>query len=321
MCKNKEQNRNRNKQTMKKLIVKLLFTLGLAIFPLFGFAQAEIPLVKGEDIKFEKIGIEQGLSQMTIHCIIQDRKGFLWIGTSDGLNKFDGYSITNYYYNIDDTNSLSGNSIQAILEDNSGILWIGTREGLNKFDPKTEKFTLYKNDPQDSESLSHNNVRSIFEDSLGTLWIATWGGGLNKLIPPAPDSSGSDNEVHLPGGQESPPKFIHYQHNPQDPESLSHNSVTSIIEDNSGILWIGTSPGGLNRFDRKTEKFTVYKNDPQDPQSLSNNIVRSIRENNSGILWIGTNNGLNKFDPKTEKFTVYKNDPRDPESLSHNNVR
>ena len=345
---------------MKKLLYKPLFTIGLVLFPLFGFAQTEIPVLKGEDIKFEKISTEQGLSNNSILCIIQDNKGFLWIGTSDGLNKFDGYSITNYYYNPDDPNSLSGNSIQAILEDDSGKLWIGTREGLNKFNPKTEKFTVFKYDPQDSESLSHNNVRSIFEDSSGTLWIGTWGGGLNKLVPPAPDSSRSDNEG-------SPPTFIHFQHSPQDPESLSDNWILTIFEDSSCRLWIGTN-GGLNKFDRKTEKFTIYKNDPLNPESLSHNTVKSILEDNSGIIWIGTNKGglnkfippatfihyqhnpknpgslsdnnvrsifedssgrlwigtytggLNKFDPKTEKFTVYKNDPQDPESLSQNSV-
>ena len=266
---------------MKKLLFKPLFTINLVLFPLFGFAQAEIPLVKGEDIKFEKISTEQGLSNNSILCIIQDNRGFLWIGTSDGLNKFDGYSITNYYYNSDDPNSISGNTIQAILEDNSGILWIGTREGLNKFDPKTEKFTVYKNDPQDPESISHNNVRSIFEDSSGTLWIATWGGGLNKLVQPAPDSSGSDNDG-------SPPKFIHYQHNPQDTESLSNNRIATIFKDSSGRLWIGTDDGLNKLIEGKDEgyppTFIHYKNDPQDPRSPSNNIVKSILEDKSGNL-------------------------------------
>jgi len=157
-------------------------------------------------------------------------------------------------------------------------------------------------------------VRSIFEDSSGRLWIGTYTGGLNKLVPPAPDSLGSEDEG-------SPPTFIHYQHDPQDPESLSQNSVTPIIEDSSGILWIGTGGGGaLNKFDPKIKKITAYKHDPQDPESLSHNAVRSILEDKSGIIWIGTLDGLNKFDRKTGKFTVYKTDPLDPESLSHNLV-
>ncbi|MCK4344957.1 MAG: hypothetical protein KAX05_06685, partial [Bacteroidales bacterium] len=106
---------------MRDLRLITLFFFFLA-FAFIINAQKKDYLSRSPGIKFEKIGIEQGLSQMTINCIIQDRKGFLWIGTSDGLNKFDGYSITNYYYNPDDPNSLSGNGIQAILEDNSGKL-------------------------------------------------------------------------------------------------------------------------------------------------------------------------------------------------------
>ena len=339
---------------------KYLFYCMLILLSLSGNAQVKFSSIyKKNEIKFEHITVDHGLSNNSILCIIQDNKGFLWIGTSNGLNKFDGNSITNYYHNPDNPNSLSGNSIQVILEDKSGKLWIGTREGLNKFDPKTEKFSVYKNDPQDPESLSHNNVRSIFEDSSSTLWIGTWGGGLNKFIPPAPDSLGNDSE--------GPDRFIHYEHSPLDPESLSDNWVLTIFEDSSGRLWIGTV-GGLNKFDRKAEKFTIYKNDPMDTKSLSHGSVKSILEDNSGIIWIGTNKGglnkfippatfihyqhnpknpgslsdnnvrsifedssgrlwigtytggLNKFDPKTEKFTVYKNDPQDPESLSQNSV-
>ncbi|MCK4346656.1 MAG: hypothetical protein KAX05_15335, partial [Bacteroidales bacterium] len=233
------------------------------------------------------------------------------------------------------------------LEDNSGKLWIGTREGLNKFDPKTEKFTVYKNDPQDPESLSHNNVRSIFEDSSGMLWIGTWGGGVNKFDrktekftvykhdPQDPESlswswvlsifEDSSGMLWIGTGNglnkldPKTEKFTVYINNPQDSESLSYNRVLSIFEEKSGNLWIGTG-NGLNKFDRKTEKFTVYKNDPQDPESLSSNWVSSTLEDKSGRLWIGTREGLNKFDPKTEKFTVYKNDPQDPGSLSHNGV-
>ena len=357
---------------------KYLFYWMLILLSLSGNAQVKLSSIhKQNEIKFEHITVDHGLSNNSILCIIQDNKGFLWIGTSDGLNKYDGNSITNYYYNPDDPNSLSGNVIQVILEDKSGKLWIGTREGLNKFDPKTEKFTVYKYDPQDSESLSHNNVRSIFEDSSGTLWIGTWGGGLNKLVPPAPDSSGSDNEgsppmfIHyqhspqdpeslsdnwvltifedssgrlwigtvgglnklVPGEDEgSPPTFIHYKNDPQDPESLSHGSVKSILEDNSGIIWIGTNIGGLNKFippapdslgndSEGPDRFIHYQHNPKNPGSLSDNNIRSIFEDSSGILWIGTyTGGLNKFDPKTEKFTVYKNDPQDPESLSQNSV-
>ncbi|MCK4346550.1 MAG: hypothetical protein KAX05_14800, partial [Bacteroidales bacterium] len=243
----------------------------------------------------------ESLSANGILSILEDKSGRLWIGTyAGGLNKFNRKTekFTVYKNNPDDPNSLSGNIIQAILEDNSGKLWIGTREGLNKFDPKTDEFTVYINDQQDPESLSSNWVNSIFEDKPGNLWIGTRN-GLNKLVPREDEGS--------------PPTFIHYQHNPQDPESLSSNWVNSIIEDSSGTLW--TSRWGLNKFDPKTEKFTVY------PESLSNHHIITILEDKSGNIWISVGgSGLFKLNPKTEKLTIYEHNPQDSNSLSHNIV-
>jgi ligand-binding sensor domain-containing protein/serine phosphatase RsbU (regulator of sigma subunit) len=326
---------NSTGNAIKKLLVLSILTVCPLLFDISGYTQVNNPELKKEDIRFAKISTEQGLSNASVSCVIQDNKGFLWIGTSDGLNKFDGYNIIRYHYIPDNPNSISGNGIHAILEDHEGKLWIGTRAGLNKFDPQTEKFTLYEYDPKDPQSLSHNNVMSIFEDRSGTLWVGTWGGGLSKLVTPASDSPEGKNGRYSPA-------FIHFTHDPTDTGSLSGNFITSIAEDSNGILWIGTSGGGLNKMipavseiaedplpgnpetkpgsrGKSHPTFIHYMNSPGDPESLSDNIVQSIFEDHSGILWVGTNNGLNRFNAETEKFTIYN--IKSPENLSHNNIR
>ncbi len=303
-------------------------------------------LAQPQNLKFERLSIEQGLSQSAVKCILQDRKGFMWFATADGLNKYDGYRFTVYKNDPNSPNSLSDNDVKSIYEDADKIgrvLWIGTRGGgLNKFDLAKEKFTHYKNNPNSPNSLSNNWVNSIYEDRTGVLWIGTRGGGLNKLVP----SAGSGQALSKAEGSDlAKEKFSHYKNNPNSPYSLSDNWVNSIYEDRSGVLWIGTWNGGLNKLDREKEKFTHYKNNPNNPSSLSNNRVLSIYEDPDEVgrvLWIGTQGGgLNKlvpsagsgqalskaegFDRKKETltgvaFTHYQHDPNNPNSLSNNGI-
>ncbi|HMB93879.1 MAG TPA: two-component regulator propeller domain-containing protein, partial [Rhodothermales bacterium] len=237
---------------------------------------------------------------------LQDRQGFLWFGTGDGLNKYDGYRITTYKYDPADTNSLSHNWVWPLHEDREGILWIGTQSGLNRFDPKTAIFTHYRHDPDDPNSLSQNQIRVIYEDRKGVLWIGVHGrqGGLHRF----------DRTTET---------FTRYQHDRDDPTSLSNNDVVCIYEDRAGQLWIGTGigGGGLDRFDPETESFTHYSHDPGNPKSLSNDVIPAIHEDRDGFLWLATFGGLNRFDPTTETFTHYQHNPDDPTSLSSDLVR
>jgi PAS domain S-box-containing protein len=247
---------------------------------------------------FKSLTLKDGLSQNTVYAILQDSLGFLWVGTEDGLNKYDAYRFTVYRHDPDDIHSLSHNKIFAIYEDSNGTLWIGTGGGLNRFDRQQERFVHYQHDPQNPNSLSNNSVLSIYEDNTGFLWIGTNGGGVNQFDP-----------------QQN--TFVHYQH--ENPHSLSHNSVWSIYQDKSGILWMGTDGGGLNKFDRQTKKFTHYLPNTQEPNSFSNSIT-SIYEDKTGTLWIGTIQGLHKFDRQQESFVHYFHDPQNPDSLSHRAV-
>lgn len=285
------------RQWLKRKILHFILTILIVLsLPSFVYA-AET------NAKFEHITTDQGLSQSGLNSILQDSQGFMWFGTQDGLNKYDGYDFTVYKYNALDSHSLSDNFITSIYEDKSGIIWIGTDGGgLNKFNRETQEFTRYIHDVDNPHSLSRNRVLSIYQDSFGTLWVGTDGGGLNKFNPE------TDH-------------FTRYQHQFDDPHSLSNDIILSIYEDQLGTLWIGTGGGGLNKFNRKTSQFFQYKNNPVNPNSLNDDTVLSIHEDQSARLWVGTKNGgLNQFNRDNEQFIHYTHDPANSNSLNHNTV-
>jgi two-component system sensor histidine kinase ChiS len=258
--------------------------------------------VLDKDIQFDRISIEQGLSQSVVLCILQDSKGFMWFGTQDGLNRYDGYAFKVYEHDPQDPDSLSNSFVLALYEDGLGVLWIGTNGGgLNRLDRESGRFVRYVNDADDPNSLSDNQVLSIVEDREGVLWIGTNGGGLNRF----------DRET----GQ-----FTRFQTDPDDPHSLSDNGIDSIYEDRARVLWIGTNAGGLEQFDRETGHFVHHPNDPNDPNSIASNNIETIYEDREGVLWIGTNAGLDTFDRETGRFVHYVNDPDDPATLSFNDI-
>jgi len=266
--------------------------------------------LKSRAIHFKRISVDEGLSQSAIFCILQDSKGFLWIGTQDGLNKYTGYTFHVFKSYPDDTNSLSHNWITAIYEDDSGMIWIGTNGGgLNRFDPKKEKFFRYPVDEDDPNCINSGFIRTICQDTTGAIWIGTGGGGLSKLTL----------ETHLENPGTKKERITHYRHIPGNPNSLRSDSVNAVIEDVSGLLWIGTS-SGLDMFDKKMENFTHYINIPNDPFSLSHNGVHKIYEDRSGLLWVGTSGGLNLLNQETGRFTRYRRKSGDSTTLSSDRV-
>ena len=271
------------------------------------------PLQIDQPLRFIRYTVEEGLSQNSVTALLQDRQGFLWVGTQNGLNRFDGYDFTIFRPNPQNANSLSHGAVNALFEDRDGIIWIGTwGGGLNRYDPHTGQFTRYQHAPDDAASLSNDIVTAIHEDHQGRLWVATCGGGLNLLDRAAG-------------------RFSRFSHDPTNLDSLSSDNLSTIFEDGAGSLWIGTgcygNPGaGLNRFDPETGKAIHYQHDPDDPRSLSNDNVSAITQDLTGNLWIGTGgytltgSGLNRLDPQTGQFTRYQHDPADPSSLSSNDI-
>ena len=136
-----------------------------------------------QDVSFRHLAVEDGLSQNTINCIYQDHYGFLWFGTQDGLNCYDGYDFTVYRNNPDDSATLSHNWIWDILEDDSHNLWIATWNGLTKYDRLAKTFKRFLPDSTNKSSISGTRPASLVKDEGGRIWIGSWGGGLNVLGP------------------------------------------------------------------------------------------------------------------------------------------
>lgn len=301
-----------------------------------------------DNTRFKHITIKEGLSQGAIICILQDRKGFMWFGTQDGLNRYDGYEFKIYKHDPQDPTTISDKWILSIFEDHAGVIWVGTRDGLNKFDRKSESFTTYKTSPQKPYSLSNNEIRCILEDRSGTLWIATAAVGLaqfdrkkgdfihynetNSSLPPLSDTQvrciyedrpgmlwiGTDGGLYRLDPRSD--EFTFYKNDKNNAFSLSDNHITCVYEDRSGVLWVGTGGGGLNKFDRQPGIFTQYKKDTAAPFQLSNNEVRCIYEDKQGELWVGTREGLNKFGKDRTSIVNYKKTVYDTYSLSNEDV-
>ena len=235
---------------------------------------------------------EAGLSQNSINCIYQDKLGYMWFGTQDGLNRFDGYSFTVYRSDTRDSTSLSDNFILGLDGDAAGNLWIATRGGgLNKYEITTGRFTNYRHKQADSASLSYDRTRAVLVDNQGKVWVATRGGGLNKLDP----ATG---------------KFQRFRHKPTDSTSLLSDEVFCLYQDNEGGLWAGTARG-LSKYNPVTGSFTNYKL----------GYVRAILEDNSGNFWIGVfGRGLVKLNRATGYTQVFAHQSGNPKSLSNNNI-
>ncbi len=298
-------------------------------------------------ISFQRLSSEHGLSQASVHCILQDRRGFMWFGTQDGLNRYDGYRFTVYKHDRGDSASLAANWIQALHEDAAGDLWIGTEGGgLSRWHAESDSFTTFRHDLENPDSLADNRVRAILQDRSGAIWIGTES-GLDRLDPPSEESpsetfehfrhdaadrtSLSDDRIRViyqdrmgnlwigtaeglnvfrpdTGG------FIRIQHGSSRPLSLSDGHVRSILEDRFGFLWVGTM-GGLDRLDRGTLTPTHFLTSP-DRSSVGQGRIRALLEDQDGRLWVGTDGGLLLFDHDEETFQRYHHDPGDATSLS-----
>jgi signal transduction histidine kinase/ligand-binding sensor domain-containing protein/CheY-like chemotaxis protein len=251
--------------------------------------------------RFKFLTSNQGLSQNNVTSIVQDRRGFLWFGTQDGLNRYDGYSFKIFRHNPRSPTSLSNNSVLALLEDQQGYLWVGTDGGLNRFDPAAETFTRYRHDSTRTNSLSHDRVTALALDPHDQLWIGTSGAGLNRLDP-------------------ATQTFTRFVHRPGQALGLSSNDVKHVCIDRTGVVWVGTYEG-LNRYDPATRRWQVYRHDPANPASLSADRVLVVRPDAKGFVWVGTEGGgLNRFDPHKQTFTRYQHGPGQTNLVPNNDI-
>jgi len=268
-------------------------------------------------MRFEHLSVEQGLSQSTVEAIAQDRHGFIWIGTGDGLNRYDGYQFVVFRHDPDDPTSLSQGAIQEIYEDHTGALWVRTASGgLDRYDRDRNLFIRYRRDEGGLGTLEEDFVWDLYEDRSGVIWAGTYLSGLFRY----------DREQD---------RFDRFQHDPLKPNSLSDDRVYAIYEDSGGQLWIGTAKG-LDRLDLRSGQgqvkpaqpastqnastqnasFTHYRHDPGNPATLAGERVQLIYEDRAGRMWIATyGTGLNLFDRSSGRVTRYVHDAQDPQSV------
>ncbi len=295
--------------------------------------------------KFSRKTSRDGLSQSYIRNIVKDNNGFVWIGTSDGLNKYDGYTFKVYRSNSKVKGALSNSNIITTYIDKNGTLYVGTDNGgVNIYDSKQDTFTVYKHNPKDNQSLSSNRVTCFFEDSKAVFYVGTEDGGLNifdrktkkfksvykgynQLICNVIRAIKEDKEGNLWIGADCGitvinkyrNAFTHYAHT-NNPNSLSTDVIRTIFVDSEGSIWVGTAFGGLNLFNKKNKSFIHFYHNKNDPNSLLGDYVPKICETKDGMIWVATNYGISVFNKKNNTFTNYQNAPFDYDSLIDNGL-
>jgi ligand-binding sensor domain-containing protein len=230
--------------------------------------------------------ISDGLPSKNTTATFKDKRGFIWVGTENGLCRFDGYTFKIFYHKPGDRSSISNNFISTIVEDRKGRLWVGTMDGLNVMDPLTEKFQSFYHSESIASSISNNKIWSLLCDKQGIIWVGT-DDGFNRY-------------------QEATKSFTVYQPNQKLPNAMVGKSVNSIIEDGQGRRWLGNWSGGLNSFDNRTQQFKNFQQ-KQLPGFKNPNDVWAIAYDQKGAIWVGTYwNGLFRFDLKTQTFSSIK---------------
>lgn len=310
-----------------KQILFLLLSFGF-YFPAF----AE----KKEHYYFSQLSLKDGLSQITVLCSHQDSCGFIWFGTRNGLNRYDGYGFSVFLNDAGDTTSISDNHILCITGGKNNNLWIGTNNGLNRLDLSTNTFKRYFHNRYDERSINHNTINSLYVDEENCLWVGT-GSGLNLYDPESdsfksfnPDSLFTNNPINAmlrQGGyllaattyrgliyiNINTLKYTLNKNHLPFLDSHDNNYVRSLYLDKKNNLWLGTYSGGVYELPAGGERYINYNQS----NGLTDNFVRCISESPSGNILAGTFNGLNVINPQTKEITNYNTYDAGHGGLSH----
>lgn len=265
------------------------------------FVSFFVPNIFSQSLNFNNLSVKDGLSNNKVVAILQDKAGFLWFATEDGLNRFDGYEFKVYRNNPQDTNSISSNNIWSLFEDAEGNIWIGTKSGeLNRYDVKRDIFEHWN---IKAPNIQNNSINEIYRDKKGILWIGTYQSGIYRF--------------DIITGE-----IKNWKYKPGDPHSLSNNFITSIVEDSHSNLWISTY-NGLNKFNPSADddSFQQFYSEPGKENSLSNNLIWTITrsESDSNFMWIGTAGGLVSLNIKDNTF-IRISIPKEPTLQFANSV-
>ena len=332
ICREKEKNMG---DKMKRNIKKVIIFLFMLLFIFYNTVYAS----DSYNINFKSITIDDGLSQSLAEYIYQDSLGYIWIGTNDGLNRYNGNEFKVYKNIKNNDNSISNNMISSLVEDSDKNLWIGTDGGLNKMNLLTGDITRYLVSDED-KTYSNTVVDELLIDSKGRLWVCTIN-GLNlydsendKFIKVASEyleNKGlQDIDEDNQGNIWVSTREGLYRYNPDDgtvKEFLSDENDKNTINENNIFsiyysekkLWIGTKTGGLNIMDLEDYSIKVYTHDPNNPNSIPSNFIRDILRDRDGTIWLATDQGLARFNEKNETFYTYKNNT-DKDSICDDNI-
>ncbi|MBI3194374.1 MAG: hypothetical protein HYZ34_07925 [Ignavibacteriae bacterium] len=319
----------------------------------------DLTFAQPENIRFEHLTVEDGLSQNTVLNIFQESEGFLWFGTQDGLNRYDGFTFTVFKTHPADSSSISDNFVRRISEDRSGNLWFGTLNGLNKYNRATQTFTRFLPNETKKSCLLSGDIMAIHQDKKGYLWIGTKNGGLHKLdiqtnfitsfnLESFKSTEYSvmaiyedDDEVlwlgtskGLYGLSKERTSFTHYPIDSQQPGDILVYSIIEEKTESERMLWLGMTAGGLVKFYPSSGSSVRFAHADEEKNSLRGNRVwsmcrdkntrllneSSLRPDGQGMLWIGTDQGLNIFDTKKEKFIFVGHTPDKPGALSAHQI-
>jgi ligand-binding sensor domain-containing protein/signal transduction histidine kinase len=333
-------------------IIKMIKRFTVAYLPVliisFLLCVIHMPEAAGSRVQFEHVSVELGLSSSSVYAIEQTPDGYIWIGTQNGLERYDGYSFTLYSFKPGERNVLSNNWVKALATDKYGNLWVGTNNGLNRYNRFNDTFTTFFSDKSNPDTPPSDNIWNIYKDAEGVLWIGS-NKGLSRFDektecftsfsftdPNSPNSKKwavntiADTDdgnlwVGTWGGglfKFDKAKGTHEQvFFSAQGEKNNRNYLKAIYRDDAGRVWIGTNGGGLIALQVKTGKTTTYLHDSNDSTSLSDNTILSLYGDKLNGIAVGTySGGLNflSFDEPSKGFVCYKPDNRDSKSLQGN---
>ncbi|HYG38372.1 MAG TPA: two-component regulator propeller domain-containing protein [Cytophagales bacterium] len=300
---------------------KLFVFFLLFFYSLFSWSQRP-------ELKFKHITPIEGLSHSFVRNIVQDHKGFIWIATANGLNRFDGYDITIYKNNPQDSNSIISNDVLRIFKDHKDNLWVGTNKGVQLYNKEQDNFYFFK-------ETENGYINSIFQDSNKDIWVSgrefiyKYDRKNNKFIPldipvqwTVISTIHEDAKNRLWIGSAEGLWILDKQNlKAHLQKHIPFKNVTNVFLDEGKNFWFTSRSDGLLNYNIHDSTFVSYNNEIGNPNSLPGNHILSIFEDSLNRIWLGTDNhGLAIFDRKENKFYNYLNSEADNESLIFNSV-
>jgi ligand-binding sensor domain-containing protein/signal transduction histidine kinase len=291
-----------------------------------------------DSVRFRNFGISSGLSQVTARALLQDDQGFMWIGTQDGLNRFDGYNFRVYQRDRRNPSSLSDNHVTALARGDQESLWVGTMAGgLNRLDPATDEIVAFRHRHDDPRSLAADGVFALLRRSDGSLWVATSGGALQQLaagaehfdaLEPGVDVGvirsmveAGNGDVWLAGSRGL------WRHRGEDgswqriaPDDSGIGDLQAVAVDAAGDVWVGTTRSGLVRVSAAGDVRARYRSGADGETVLPDDQVRSLLVTRAGQVWVGTMNGLAIYQETSDGFLTWRYDAGDAGSPAGNRI-